>query len=146
MDAATKCAATKGCGYETAVVGKWHLGEDEAHWPEHQGFDTNIAGNSQGHPSSWFAPYGNPRLRDGSEGEFLTERLANETIAQLRKFKETGQPFLLCHFFYQVHAPLRAPAELIRKYQAKAERLGLATSSGRRRSISHRRRPDVASG
>ena len=31
-------------GYETYFIGKWHLGKPEKYWPEHQGFETNIAG------------------------------------------------------------------------------------------------------
>lgn len=121
----TIAEALRSAGYRTAFVGKWHLGEDETDWPEHQGFEVNIAGNKQGHPKSWFSPYDNPRLQDGPPGEFLTDRLARETIAQLKKFKESGEPFLLCHWFYQVHTPLKAPAELVKKYEAKAARLGL---------------------
>jgi arylsulfatase A-like enzyme len=31
----------------TFFAGKWHLGETEEYWPEHQGFDTNIGGHEQ---------------------------------------------------------------------------------------------------
>ncbi len=112
-------------GYRTAFVGKWHLGDEEKFWPERRGYDINVAGNTQGAPSSYFAPYGNPRLTDGPPGEFLTERLATETTRLLERFKEEGGPFLLVHSFYQVHTPLQAPAALIAKYEAKAARLGL---------------------
>jgi len=125
LNEVTIAEALRGAGYHTAFVGKWHLGGDEAFWPEHQGFETNIGGSNQGHPLGWFSPYNNPRLADGPPGEFLTDRIANETIAQLKKFKGTGEPFLLCHFFYQVHTPLNAPEELVKKYEAKAARLGL---------------------
>lgn len=125
LDEVTLAEALRASGYRTVFTGKWHLGEDETNWPEHQGFDVNIAGNKQGQPGSWFSPYKNPRITDGPPGEFLTDRLASETIAQLKKAKETGEPVLVCHFFYQVHTPLKAPAELIKKYEAKAARLGL---------------------
>jgi arylsulfatase A-like enzyme len=111
-------------GYRTAFVGKWHLGE-EKFWPEAQGYDFNIGGNSRGSPASYFSPYKNPRLTDGPEGEHLTARLADESIALLEKLKREGKPFLMSHCFYDVHTPLRAPAALIEKYRAKAERLGL---------------------
>jgi arylsulfatase A-like enzyme len=121
----TLAEALHPAGYRNIFVGKWHLGEGEEYWPENQGFDVNIGGCSAGHPKSWFSPYGNPRLKDGPDGEYLTERLASETIARLREAKAGGKPFLLCHFFYQVHTPLKAPAELVAKYEAKAKRLGL---------------------
>ena len=124
-DETTIAEALKPAGYETTFVGKWHLGDEPADWPEHHGFDVNVAGCGKGHPQSWFAPYGNPRLDDGPEGEYLTERLATETIARLKEAKQSGKPFLLTHCFYQVHTPLKAPGELVEKYQAKAKRLGL---------------------
>ena len=111
-------------GYRTAFVGKWHLG-DEPFWPESQGYEVNIGGFSRGSPASYFSPYKNPRLKDGPEGEHLTARLADESIALLEKFKAEGKPFLLSHCFYAVHTPLRAPADLIEKYRAKAKHLGL---------------------
>ncbi len=121
----TLAEALKGAGYRTAFVGKWHLGTDEKSWPETQGYDFNVGGINRGSPASYFSPYKNPRLTDGPEGEFLTTRLADEASALLEKFKAEGKPFLLSYCFYQVHTPLRAPAELIEKYKAKADRLGL---------------------
>jgi arylsulfatase A-like enzyme len=121
----TLAEALKPAGYHSVFVGKWHLGANESDWPEHHGFDENIAGCSAGHPKSWFSPYQNPRLKDGPTGEFLTERLADETIAAMKRAKESGKPFFIYHAFYQVHIPLEAPADLVAKYEAKAKRLGL---------------------
>jgi arylsulfatase A-like enzyme len=121
----TLAEALKTAGYATAFVGKWHLGESPEFWPEAQGFDVNIAGCNQGHPGSYFSPYKNPRLTDGPPGEHLTARLADESIKLLENFKSAGKPFFLYHCFYDVHTPLRAPADLVEKYRAKAERLGL---------------------
>ncbi|HAY80971.1 MAG TPA: sulfatase [Planctomycetaceae bacterium] len=113
-------ALSKG-GYRTAFLGKWHLGPTEAYWPEHQGFDVNIGGHARGMPRSYFSPYANPRLADGPRGEHLTERLTDEAVGLIEKFQ--ADPFLLYLSFYTVHTPLRAPKELVAKYQKKAERL-----------------------
>jgi arylsulfatase A-like enzyme len=115
----------KAAGYATAFVGKWHLGPTEEFWPEAQGFDVNIGGINRGSPASYFSPYKNPRLTDGPEGEYLEARLADEVITLLEKFKAGRKPFFLQQCFYNVHTPLRAPADLVEKYKAKAERLGL---------------------
>jgi len=122
----TLAEVLKGAGYRTAFVGKWHLGENEEFWPERQGYDINVGGHSRGSPASYFSPYKNPRLTDGPEGEYLGTRLADESIRLLEKCKAEGKPFLLAHCFYNVHTPLRAPAELVEKYKKKAERLGIA--------------------
>jgi arylsulfatase A-like enzyme len=124
LEETTLAEGLRGAGYQTFFVGKWHLGEEEKYWPEHQGFDVNIAGWSMGRPSSYFAPYKNPRLKDGPDGEYITERLADETVALLRK-ADKSRPFFLYHCFYQVHTPLQAPAGLVEKYKQKAKRLGI---------------------
>lgn len=71
--------ALKSAGYATASIGKWHLGK-EPFWPEKQGFDLNIGGWDKGAPSSYFSPYKNPMLKDGPQGEFLSDRLAAEAV------------------------------------------------------------------
>lgn len=123
-DEVTLADGLRGAGYQTLFVGKWHLGDEEKYWPERRGFDVNVGGWSKGSPSSYFSPYKNPRLKDGPDGEYLTGRLANETVALLRKV-DKKRPFLLYHSFYQVHTPLQAPAELVEKYRQKAKRLGI---------------------
>jgi arylsulfatase A-like enzyme len=109
-------------GYQTAFVGKWHLGPTEAFWPEAQGFDVNIGGHHVGSPpGGYFGPFKNPRLAPGQPGEYLTGRLADEAVRIIDRFRE--QPFLLYLAFYAVHTPLQAPAGLLEKYRAKGARL-----------------------
>lgn len=127
LDETTLAEAFKEAGYKTAFIGKWHLGPTPEFWPENQGFDVNIAGCSHGAPSSYFSPYRNPRLADGPDGEFLTERLANEAVVQIKAMKDS--PFLLYFSFYQVHVPLTAPEPLVEKYRRKARQLGLPTNN-----------------
>lgn len=120
----TFAEALKQAGYKTAFLGKWHLGPTEQFWPEHQGFDINVGGFSRGlPPGGYFAPYKNPRLKDGPKGEHLTTRLTDEALRILDNVK--ADPFLLYLSFYTVHTPLQAPKELVEKYRKKAERLGL---------------------
>ena len=111
-------------GYRTAFLGKWHLGPSEEFWPENQGFQINVGGHNRGSPpGGYFAPYKNPRMKSGPDGEHLTTRLTDEALQILDQFGE--DPFLLYLSFYTVHTPLQAPKELVAKYQAKAEKLGL---------------------
>jgi arylsulfatase A-like enzyme len=120
----TIAEAFKEAGYKTAFIGKWHLGPTAEFWPENQGFDVNIAGCQKPNPGQdgYFSPnYHNPRLADGPDGEYLTERLAAEAVKQIQAMKDS--PFFLYYSFYAVHTPLQAPEPLIQKYREKAERL-----------------------
>lgn len=126
LEEITLAEALKTAGYATFFAGKWHLGPTEEFWPEHQGFDVNKGGWKHGGPwngGQYFSPYGNPRLEDGPKGEHLPTRLANETIQFIENNKDG--PFLAYLSFYSVHTPLMAPPELVKKYEKKAERLGL---------------------
>lgn len=110
--------------YQTAFLGKWHLGPSAEFWPEKQGFDINIGGHNRGSPpGGYFAPFKNPRLTDGPRGQHLTTRLTSESLKIIERFKD--KPFLLYLSFYTVHTPLQAPKDLVAKYKAKATRLGL---------------------
>ncbi|MCA9263124.1 MAG: sulfatase-like hydrolase/transferase, partial [Planctomycetales bacterium] len=119
LDEVTLAESLKTKGYRTAFVGKWHLGPEPQYWPEAQGFDVNVGGHDRGSPpGGYFAPFKNPRLEDGPEGEHLTKRLTDESLRILDDFRQ--DPFLLYLAFYTVHTPLQAPQELVEKYQAKA--------------------------
>jgi arylsulfatase A-like enzyme len=116
-------------GYNTAFLGKWHLGETEAFWPENQGYDINIGGWRAGGPQhsngakGYFSPYGNPKLKDGPEGEYLPERLTNEAIALLKS--NIDKPLFMCLSYYLVHTKLQAKQEDIAIYKQKREKAGI---------------------
>ncbi len=126
LEEITLAEAFKASGYSTFFAGKWHLGEEESHWPEHQGFDINKGGNDKGAPSTgnkYFSPYNNPRLEDGPEGEYLPERLAAETVKFIRDNK--SKPFFAMLSFYSVHTPLMTTKALEEKYLAKRAAMNL---------------------
>ncbi|MDA9119600.1 sulfatase [Opitutales bacterium] len=101
----------KKVGYRTAQLGKWHLGED----PTNQGIDINVGGNTRGAPPTYFSPYQNPNLKDGPKGEYLTDRLTDEAITILEKFKD--DPFFIYFPFYSIHTPLQGRPDLKKKYK-----------------------------
>lgn len=121
----TLAEALKTEGYSTIHLGKWHLGENEKYWPGNQGFDINIGGYNTGGPKGvgkpYFSPYGNPRMTDGPEGEYLTERLANEAVSYLDNRKDNSDPFFMNFWFYNVHGPHFAVEEKVEKYKAKVK-------------------------
>ncbi len=118
----TIAEALKQAGYTTAFIGKWHLGEKENYYPEKQGFDVNKGGYRAGHPwGGYFSPYENPKLPDGPEGEYLTDRLTEESLKFLDE--NSDKPFLLYLSHYAVHTPLQAKEKHIEKYNTKAKDL-----------------------
>ena len=115
----------KARGYATMHAGKWHLG-DVGSWPKDHGFDINKGGVRGGGPytgDQYFSPYDNPNLPDGPKGEHLPDRLAREVASFITQNRD--QPFFIYLPFYSVHTPLMAPEDLVAKYEAKRERLGL---------------------
>lgn len=119
LEETTIAKALKKLGYATGHIGKWHLG-GPAFYPEHQGFDVNIAGGEIGHPASYFWPYGAatashrvPGLaaRGGKEGDYLTDQLTDEALHFIEENKD--HPFYLNFAHYAVHAPLQGKRELI---------------------------------
>ncbi len=129
LDEVTIAEALKEHGYSTFYTGKWHLGHEESHWPQNQGFDINKGGCDAGGPPSYFFPYNKVTkaglgrkitgLEIGVEGEYLTDRLTDETIKYIKEHKD--QPFFATIAHYAVHTPLQAKKEKIAKYKKKLE-------------------------
>ncbi len=104
-------------GYNTFFAGKWHLGEI-GFYPEDQGFDINLGGHHKGSPpGGYYTPYNNPKLSDGPEGEYLTDRLTDESIRFLEE--NPDDPFLLYLAFYTVHTPIQANLEYVDHFRNK---------------------------
>ena len=103
-------------GYVTASIGKWHLGGEE-YYPGKHGFDINLAGSSAPSPPSYFAPYKIATLSEGPNGEYLTDRLANEAARFIEEHRE--KLFFLYVPLFAVHTPIQGKQALIQKYRAK---------------------------
>lgn len=115
-------------GYATFYCGKWHLGDGESE-PRNVGFTTTVAAGAAGATRSHFAPYTKSRsggkgekdpivgLDEAVEGEYLTDRLTEETITFIKEHQD--QPFLAVLAHYAVHTPIEAKPHLTRRYQQK---------------------------
>ena len=114
-------------GYQTALVGKWHLG-DANYYPETQGFDANIGGTLWGAPQTFFYPYRGmgrfegefryvPHLEGGKQGEYLTDRLTDEALNVIDRAGQ--QPFFLYLAHHAPHTPIEAPADRVAYYEQK---------------------------
>jgi arylsulfatase A-like enzyme len=106
-------------GYATASIGKWHLG-GPACYPDKQGFDVNIGGDSRGHSQKYFAPYGLSNLPEGPADEFLPDREAAEAVRFIEANRD--RPFFIYLAHYAVHVPIAAKPVVIEKYKAKQDK------------------------
>lgn len=111
-------------GYQTWLVGKWHLGgaDNEAQLPHRRGFD-HFYGFVGGSIDSF--THVNPRTnridwqRNGEplhEDGYSTTLLQDEAL-RLLAARDPDRPFLLVVSFNAVHGPYRAPGHLKRKYR-----------------------------
>jgi arylsulfatase A-like enzyme len=139
LEEVTIAEVLKGQGYATGFVGKWHLSPRTADiradfYPDKQGFDVNIGGDWSGAPPTYFYPYKkrNRALEEmppgGEEGEYLTDRLTDESLKFIEANKD--RPFLLYLSHYAVHTPIESKQVLTDKYKTKAEKL--PTGEGQR--------------
>ena len=112
--------------YQTAYIGKWHLG-DEAWYPTAQGYAENRGGCDYGQPPSYFDPFRRPNhrhamIRAGIPGlpgrkpnQFLTHREAEEADELIRRWKD--EPFYIQLSHYAVHTPIEAIDQVAAKYR-----------------------------
>jgi len=127
LEEITIAEVLKNAGYATGFFGKWHLG-DNGYFPENQGFAINKGGHWAGAPASYFYPYKNkrkrwdvPGLQGGEDGEYLTDRLTDESIQFIESNK--NNQFLLYLSHYAVHTPIQSKPELTEKYRQKSEQI-----------------------
>ncbi len=133
LDEITLAEALKAGGYVTAHLGKWHVG-DGAHFPELQGFDINVGATVWGCPPTFFYPYRGEVYRSSRfvpdlersvngqydlnrDGEYLTDRLTDEAISIMERFKE--ESFFINLSYYTVHTPIEGKPEIVEYYQKK---------------------------
>lgn len=108
-------------GYQTGLVGKWHLGHTYAHQtPNAQGFD-HFWGHL--HTNTDFFEHvresGHDLQENGKSvkepGQYLTHLEAREAVRFIEE-RERGKPFLLYVPFTAPHSPMQAPEATIEKY------------------------------
>lgn len=132
LEEITIAEAMREAGYQTAFMGKWHLGTETYYYPEHQGFDVNIAGRDYGAPGSYFYPFdGSWKIPStgktlhkkpplpGKKGDYLVDRLAEEAEKFIRE--SADKPFFLVLSHYAVHTPLQGKPDKIAAYEQIAE-------------------------
>ena len=95
----------KESGYQTAFVGKWHMGHDDD--KPRPGFDHWVSFKGQGR---YFDPTLNINNKHQTFKGYTTDVLTDQALAWLDKGRDADQPFFLYLSFKAVHYPFR-PAE-----------------------------------
>src|SRR5262249_33663704 len=121
LEETTLATALKKAGYATGLIGKWPPG-GHGYRPEKHGFSSNVGGDHTGTALSYFAPYKRgdrfmPGLEKAPDGEYLTDRLGAEAVAFIDR--NNDKPFFLYLAHYAPHIPLRAKADVVKKYPDK---------------------------
>jgi arylsulfatase A-like enzyme len=99
----------KDAGYATAMFGKWHLGQDDAHHPAKRGFDEAIVSAGK-----HFDFVTQPKV-DYPKGTYLADFLTDKAIDFVKRNKD--KPFFLYLPHFGVHAPREAKPDLIAKFK-----------------------------
>lgn len=134
LEVLTLAETLRDAGYQTAHIGKWHLAPSGKRWSgtgdefcaENQGFDFVIGGAHLPGPTDYYSPYVDTRsgrvirnLSPGPEGEYLNERLAEESIKWINSVKDSWEPFYLNFWHYAVHGPIIPKKDLLPKYMER---------------------------
>jgi arylsulfatase B len=120
-DERTLAQALKDAGYDTAMVGKWHLGHaDKKYWPQNRGFD-HFYGNLVGEVDYFTKERGGivDWQRDGKflkEDGYYTDLIGNEAV-RIIDHHDTSKPLFLYVASLAPHAPYQAPQDLIDGYK-----------------------------
>lgn len=121
----TLATALREAGYETAITGKWHLGEfDPAYLPTARGFD-----HQYGHYFGALDYF--THVRDGSHDWYRDDKelkeegystnLIGKEACRLIKQKDKSKPLFLYVPFNGVHSPLQVPESYMQPYSALKE-------------------------
>lgn len=106
VDAGSYCIAMpfKAAGYQTFIIGKWHLSDGKT-MPQDKGFDINIGAGKAGSTGTYFAPFNKPNatnpdkliygMEDAKPGEYLTDYMSRKTVDYLKSVSTSNKPFLL---------------------------------------------------
>ncbi|MFT4155232.1 arylsulfatase [Parafilimonas sp.] len=119
--------ALKSAGYFTAMVGKWHVGQEHGVIPSKRGFDQSLNAPAGGY-YYWDAPNakvflnGRQLCNDTSilpAHWYTTDLWTDYSLRFIDTALQEKKPFLLYLAYNAPHFPLQAPQEEIQKFRGK---------------------------
>jgi arylsulfatase len=118
----TLAEALRPAGYQTLMVGKWHVGNDRPHWPVDRGFDRSVALIGSGR-HYFMLPPGRVMARDDqkitppAKDFYLTDFFTDSAVDLLDQAGRRQKPFLLYMAYTAPHWPLHAKPEDVARYR-----------------------------
>ena len=120
-----KCITTaevlKKVGYQTMMVGKWHVGNKKEHWPRQRGFDKFYGIPDGG--GVYFYPFVKPRtlvlndsIKKPDHNFYSTTAFNAYSLKFIQEALGKNAPFFLYMAHIAPHFPLQAPKEKYQKY------------------------------
>ena len=139
-NAVTIAEVLKAAGYQTGMVGKWHVSEtrlrpDQREWlnhlvyheefarkdsyPTHRGFD-NFYGIIYG-VADYFDPFslvnGEDPVKEVPKDYYITQTFSDSAVSYVNRYAQSEKPFFLYLAYTSPHWPLHALPEDIAKYE-----------------------------
>ncbi len=122
-------------GYQTAIIGKWHLGHTiEQHTPNARGFDHfyghfNTDVDYFTHSFAEGHDFQENGISVKHEGEYATDVHGNEAVRYIKDIRDPNKPFFLYVPFLAPHSPMQAKEEDLAKYPNRLEIPGKSKKS-----------------
>jgi arylsulfatase A-like enzyme len=118
--------AMKEAGYATAFLGKWHMGHPP-YTPENNGFDFVVGGREHPGPPGlnparkFFPPWDKTGTlpEDPPDDLHIDDYLGTRAVEFINKHKD--EPFFMCFWLYDVHAPFQSKPDLVEKWSQLAD-------------------------
>ena len=117
----------KEAGYQTAMIGKWHLGHTlEQHTPNARGFDHfyghfNTDVDYYSHSFASGHDFQENGVSVKHEGEYATDVHGNQAVRYLKEIRDPDKPFFMYVPFLAPHSPMQAKDEDIAKYSSRID-------------------------
>ncbi len=118
----------KDSGYQTFMAGKWHLGEEEEHWPDKRGFQRSFAlmqggashfGDEASMCNNYYPIYAENGVRTHTPDDFYSSTFYVDKMIDYLETRDNSKPFFGYVSFTAVHDPLHVPDEWIDKHKAR---------------------------